>query len=133
MRQQQTICFNDARHLYLYFFEPPMRLEDAWRPVDEVAGTGVDTFIYGVSRWDGLFYPSKIGMRFGADKQPFQAAHYWRVWENMQSLIDRAHQKGMDFFASLGMGDFPGPNSITRYPKAEVTCILKRASTRSRY
>ena len=119
MRRRRTIYFNDARHYYLFVFEPPMRLEDAWRPVDEAAGTAVDTFIYGVSRTDGLFYPSKVGLRFGADMRPFESACYWRVWENMQSLIDRgldplavlidrAHEKGMDFFASLRMGGYGG-------------------------
>ena len=53
MRQQRTIYFNDARHYYLFVFEPPMILEDAWVPVDEVAGTSVDTFAYGVARGDG--------------------------------------------------------------------------------
>ena len=47
-----------------------MRLEDAWRPIDEVAGTGVDTFVYGLSRDDGLFYPSKVGMPFGESRGP---------------------------------------------------------------
>ena len=119
MRRPRTIYFNDARHYYLFVFEPPMRLEDAWRPIDEVAGTAVDTFIYGVSRADGLFYPSGKGRRFGAGLDSFAMAPYWRVWENMQSLIDRgldplqvlvdrAHEQGMDFFASLRMGDFPG-------------------------
>ncbi|MCZ6679904.1 MAG: hypothetical protein O7E52_21940 [Candidatus Poribacteria bacterium] len=119
MRQHRTIYFNDARHYYLFVFEPPIRLEDAWRPIDEVAGTAVDTFIYGVSRADGLFYPSRVGMQFGEDIRPFDSAPYWRVWENMQSLInrgldpltvliDRAHQKGMDFFASLRMGGYGG-------------------------
>ena len=119
MRRPRTIYFNDARHYYLFVFEPPMRLEDAWRPIDEVAGTAVDTFIYGVSRADGLFYPSGKGRRFGANLESFAMAPYWRVWENMQSLIDqgldplqvlvdRAHEQGMDFFASLRMGDFPG-------------------------
>ena len=119
MRQKRTIYFNDARHYYLFIYEPPMRLRDAWAPVDEVAGTGVDTFIYGVGRGDGLFYPSAKGLRFGADQKKLNMAAYWRVWENMQSLIDRdldplrvlvdrAHDKGMDFFASLRMGDFPG-------------------------
>ena len=119
MRRKRTIYFNDARHYYLFVHEPPMRLEDAWGPIDEVAGTAVDTFIYGVARGDGLFYPSRKGLRFGADKDTFEMAAYWRVWENMQSLIDRdldplrvlvdrAHDKGMDFIASLRMGDFPG-------------------------
>ena len=55
MRQKRTIYFNDARHYYLFVMEPPMTMEDAWRPVDEVAGTAVDTFIYGVARGDGAF------------------------------------------------------------------------------
>ena len=119
MRRQRTIYFNDARHYYLFVFEPPMRLEDARVPVDEVAGTAVDTFVYGVSRADGLFYPSGIGLMFGDDRQPFQHVHEWRAWENMQSLIargldpltvlvDRAHEKGMDFIASLRMGAYGG-------------------------
>ncbi len=116
-RKKRTIYFNDARHYYLFVFEPPMTMEDAWRPVDEVAGTPVDTFIYGVERGDGLFYPSKVGMQFGDDKRPFTMAAYWRTWENMKSLeargldplkvlIDRAHEKGMDFFTSLRMSSF---------------------------
>lgn len=119
MRRPRTIYFNDARHYYLFVFEPPMRLEDAWCPVDEAAGTAVDTFIYGVERTDGLFYPSRVGMRFGAGHHPFKDVYEWRVWSNMQSLIDRgldpltvlidrAHQKGMDFFASLRMGGYGG-------------------------
>ena len=120
-RKRRTIYFNDARHYYLYVFEPPMKMEDAWRPVDEVAGTAVDTFTYGVARGDGLFYPSKVGKRFkyGEYKNAFRLAAYWRAWHNMQSLIDqgldpltvlidRAHEKGMDFFASLRLGSYLG-------------------------
>ena len=68
MRKKRIIYYNDARHYYLFVFEPPMRLQDAWVPVDEVAGTAVNTFLYGVARGDGLFYPSKVGGRFGADR-----------------------------------------------------------------
>ena len=118
-RRRRTIYFNDARHYYLFVFEPPMALEDAWRPVDEVAGTAVDTFIYGVARTDGLFYPSKVGepFKYGQHKHAFRQAAYWRLWHNQQSLIDRgldplrvlidrAHEKGMDFFASLRLGAY---------------------------
>ncbi len=119
MRRRRTIYFNDARHYYLFVHEPPMRLEDAWAPVDEVAGTAVDTFVYGVSRGDGLFFPSNVGLRFGADKRPFVDPYYWRVWHNMQSLLDRgldplqvlvgrAHEQGMGFFASVRMGGWEG-------------------------
>ncbi|HCR17968.1 MAG TPA: hypothetical protein DIU35_10845, partial [Candidatus Latescibacteria bacterium] len=71
MRRRRTIYFNDARHYYLFVFEPPIRMEEAWVPIDEIAGTAVDTFSYGVSRGDGLFYPSKQGIMFGDDLQPF--------------------------------------------------------------
>jgi hypothetical protein len=119
MRRKRTIYFNDARHYYLFVFDPPMAMRDAWVPVDEVAGTAVDTFVYGVARGDGLFYPSKAGLRFGADSETFDHIANWRVWENMQSLldrgldplgvlIDRAHEYEMDFFSSLRMGDTPG-------------------------
>ena len=127
-RKRRTIYFNDARHYYLFVFEPPMTMEDAWRPVDEVAGTAINTFIYGVERGDGLFYPSKVGMRFGADKRPFEMAAYWRVWHNMQSLIDRgldpltvlidrAHNKGMEFFASVRMSSYGGMDPKFRVPE----------------
>ena len=121
MRQRRTIYFNDARHYYLFVYDPPMRMEDAWSPIDEVAGTSVDTFSYGVSRADGLFYPSKVGLQWGSDRMPFQNAYEWRCWENMQSLtargldplqvlIDRAHEKNMDFIASLRLGEYGGMN-----------------------
>jgi hypothetical protein len=125
MRKKRIVYMNDARHYYLFVFEPPMTMEEAWTPIDEVAGTAVDTFCYGVERGDGLFYPSRVGMRFGADIQPFDLAAYWRTWHNMQSLIDRgldplqvlidrAHEKNMDFFASLRMPHHGGQNPAHR-------------------
>ena len=121
MRKRRTIYFNDARHYYLFVFEPPMKLEDAWIPIDECAGTAVDTFVYGVARDDGLFYPSKVGPRFGTGMPPFTLGAYYRVWHNMQSLmdrgldpltvlIDRAHDKGMEFIASLRLGTYSVAN-----------------------
>ncbi len=123
MRKRRTIYFNDARHYYFFVFEPPMSLEDAWRPVDEVAGTGVDTLVFGVARGDGMFYDTRVGKRFGVDARPFLQNNHWRTYANMQSLIDRgldplavvidrAHEKGIDFFASLRMSNFR-----TRHPE----------------
>ena len=123
MRRRRTIYYNDARHYYLFVFEPPITLEDAWRPIDECAGTAVDTFAYGVERGDGLFYPSKVGIRFkygehlGDQLTEFRHSNRWRVWHSMQSLIDRgldpltvlidrAHDKGMDFIPSLRLGNY---------------------------
>jgi len=109
--------FNDARHFYLYAFEPPMPLEDAWRPVDELVGTAVNTLIYGVET-AGLFSDTKVGIRAGSDQRPFTSAHGWRAWYNMQSLIDRgldplrvlvdrAHKRGLEFITSMRMGGGP--------------------------
>ena len=59
MPRRRTIYYDDARHFFLWNFEPPMDVRDAHVPVDQVAGTAVDTFIYGVARDDGLFYGTK--------------------------------------------------------------------------
>ena len=122
MRRRRTIYFNDARHFYLFVFEPPMRMEDMWRPVDEVAGTGVDTLVYGVARADGLFYPSRAGKSFRSDMDEIDNAIYWKVRQNilslqergvdiLQGLADRAHARGMEFFASFRMGTYEGVGS----------------------
>lgn len=116
-KKRRTMYFNDARHFYLYAYEPPMTLADAWRPIDELAGTAINTFIYGIET-NGLFSDTKVGKRFGVDDRPFQSAHSWRAWYNMQSLIDRgldplqvlidrAHERGMEFITSMRMGGGP--------------------------
>ena len=127
MRKRRTLYLDDARHYYLYIFEPPMTMEEAWDPVDQVSGTAVDTFVYGVAA-GGLFYPTKVGMQFGEMKlpssgphskpfgsPPFEKAAFWRARENMMGLlrkgldplkvlVDRAHEKDMEFIASVRMG-----------------------------
>ncbi len=129
MRRRRTIYFNDARHFYLFVFEPPMTMEDMWRPVEEVAGTGVDTLVYGVARADGLFYPSKAGKSFRSDMDVIDSAIYWKVRHNilsleergvdiLQALADRAHERGMEFFASFRMGTYEGVGSPEADPSA---------------
>ena len=119
MRKQRTIYHNDARHYYLWLYDPPMRLRDAWRPIDDVAGTAIDTFSYCVQRGDGLFYPSRTGLMFGIDQQPFTNAIAWHAWHAMHSLIDqgldplqvlidRAHEKGLEFWADLRLATYGG-------------------------
>ncbi len=128
MKRKRVIYANDARHFYLFVFDPPMAMEDAWRPIDDVAGTSVDTFVYMVERGDGLFYPSKVGQRFGSDIQPFDHVAYYHVWYNMQSLIDRgldpltvlidrAHDKGMEFIASVRMTNYLGADKSMLTPE----------------
>ena len=129
-RTKRTIYFNDARHYYLFVIEPPMTLREAWRPIDEVAGTGVDTFVYGVERNDGLFYPSKHGIMFGDDKEAMTSVIEWRAWKNLRTLIgqghdplrvliDRAHDKGIEFIASLRFSGYAGLEDRHRIPASE--------------
>ncbi len=117
-KQRRILYFNDARHYYLYAFEPPMSLEDAWRPIDEIVGTSINTFVYGVESNSGLFNDTKVGVRSGINERPFVEGYYWRAWNNMQSLIDRgldplqvlidrAHERGLDFITSMRIGGEP--------------------------
>ena len=128
MRRRRTIYHNDARHSYLWHFEPPMRLEDAWIPIDEVAGTAVDTFSYCVERGDGAFYPTKVGKMFAIeDGKPQSKNNYeWRAAACMLSLmergldplrvlVDRAHEHGLDFIADLRLQRLGG-----MYPELEI-------------
>jgi hypothetical protein len=128
MRKKRIFYVSDARHYYLFVFEPPMNIRDAWQAVDEAAGTNVNTFVYMVERGDGLFYPSKVGKRFGSNMKPFDSVAYYRVWHNMQSLIDRgldpltvlidrAHEKGMEFIASLRTTGYLGMDEKHRVPE----------------
>ena len=105
-----------------------MRLEDAWAPVDEVAGTAVDTFSYCVERGDGAFYPTKVGKMFSVeDGKPHSTSNFqWRAAacmlslmkrgiDPLQLLIDRARHHGMDFFADLRLQRLGG-----MYPDLEL-------------
>lgn len=114
-KRRRTMYFNDARHFYLYSFDPPMSDIDSWRPVDELLGTAVNTLIYGVET-GGLFSNTKVAPRAFSRNRPYTSALAWRAWYNMQSLIDRgldplrvvidrAHDKGLEFITSMRIGD----------------------------
>ena len=111
----RVLWANDARHYHLFVHEPPISELEVVQPVDEIAGSGVDTFVWMVARADGLFYPSDVGQRWPNAElmpQPFDLAAEYRVNANLRSLeargldplqmlVDRAHEHGMEFIASL--------------------------------
>lgn len=112
MTERRLLYYNDARHSYIYYYDPPFRLEDAWKPVDEIVGTGVDTLVYGFGAGPTMFHNTKVGERWGDHLEKFPIVAGWRAYENIKSLnergldplnvlIDRAHEKGIEFFGSL--------------------------------
>ena len=119
----------------MYCYDPPMRLEDAWAPVDEIAGTGVDTFVYGSGDGPTFLHNTQVGEIWGTRLDNFSQADQpsvlwglasWRAYENMKSLmdrgldpmnvlIDRAHDKGLDFFASLRLTHSSDPKQLAHH------------------
>ena len=120
MSARRLLFYNDARHYHLYCYEPPISMEEARAPVDEIAGTRVDTFVYGFGAGPSMFHLTEVGEVFGSHIQTFKdipgvqrgTLPTWRAYENIKSLkergvdllhllIDRAHEKGLEFYASL--------------------------------
>jgi hypothetical protein len=112
----------------MYCYDPPMTMEEAWAPIDEIAGTGVDTFVYGSGDGPTMLHDTQVGEVRGARLETFSQAEpsilwglsSWRAYENIMSLIDRgldpmkvlldrAHDKGLEFFASLRMAHNSDP------------------------
>ena len=109
MRQRRTIYFNDARHYYMYVYEPPIRLEDTWAPVDEIADTSVDTFVYGFGAGPTMFHLTEVGEVFASHVKAFRdipGVHRgtlptWRAHENIMSLKERGLTFSM--YSSTGL------------------------------
>ena len=123
MSNRRLLFHNDSRHSYMYCYDPPMRIEDAWKPVDEIVGTGVDTLVYGFGAGPTLFHDTKVGEIWGSHLDTFPALHAWRAYENVRSLIDRgldplnvlierAHDKGIEFFASSRQSHQANPADV---------------------
>ncbi len=132
MSKRRLVFYNDSRHFHLYCYDPPMRLQDAWAPVDEVAGTGVDTLVYGFGAGPTMFHNTEVGEIWGtrlveagnafsqAEPSNLWALSSWRAYENLRSLreqgldiltllVERAHAKGLEFFGSLRMSHTADP------------------------
>ena len=123
MGKRRLLFYNDARHTYMYCYDPPMRLEDARAPIDEVAGTGVDTFVYGFGAGPTMFHDTQVGETWGQRMDTQPNLHSWRAYENVKSLIDRgldplnvlidrAHEKDLEFFASLRTSHNISPEEV---------------------
>ncbi len=121
--KRRLLFYNDARHFYMFCYDPPMRLEDARAPVDEVAWTGVDTLVYGLGVGSTVFHQTRVGEIWGQRLDQFTHMHEWRASENIASLIERgldpleilierAHAKELEFFASLRLTHGGNPENV---------------------
>jgi hypothetical protein len=115
---QRKLLYYDARH-HIYCYEPPITLEQAVAPVDDVAGIGIDTFVYQFGTGSTVFHLTDVGEIFGERNKSFvdigeghPSLCFWRAYENILSLkergydllrlmVERAHLKGLEFFGSI--------------------------------
>ena len=61
MTDRRLLFYNDSRHYYMYCYDPPISLDEARAPVDELIGTRVDTLVYGSGPGQSLFHDSQVG------------------------------------------------------------------------
>ena len=61
MSERRLIFYSDGRHTHIYAYDPPLRVEDAVAPIDDVAGSGVDTFVYGFGAGPTMYHNTKVG------------------------------------------------------------------------
>ena len=112
VQKPRLLYYNDARHTYLYVLEPPLSLRDAWLPIDEVAGTQVDVFVYGYGAGACMPFDTKVGEIWFKDQEVWEQVAFWRAREStlglirqgldpLKLLVDRAHHHGMGFYGSL--------------------------------
>ena len=123
MSNRRLIFYDDARHYHYYVYEPPMSMPEATATIDAVAGTGVDTFVWGFGVGPTVFHDSKHADVFAAHLDVIPDVASWRAYENTMSLInrgcdpldvmiDRAHEVGMDFIGSLRLTHSSDPADV---------------------
>ena len=123
MNESRLMFYDDARHYHYYVYEPPMTLAQATATVDAVAGTGVDTFVWGPGLGPTVFYDSQKADLFAAHLEVINDVASWRAYENSLSLInrgfdpmklmlERAHGFGMDFIPSFRLTHSSDPNDV---------------------
>ena len=134
MSKQRLIFYSDARHTHIYAYDPPIRVEDAVAPIDDVAGTGVDTFVYGFGAGLTMYHNTKVGDTWAehlikagistfSEPDIWNSLPFWRAYSNIKSLrdrgldilellTDRAHEKGLQMWGSIRTNHGQNPAHI---------------------
>ena len=131
MSERRLLFHNDARHYHMYCYEPPMSLEQARAPVDEIAGTGVDTLVYGFGAGPTMMHLTEVGEVWGTRLSTFKdlpdryrgTLSFWRAHEHIMSLkergldiltllVERAHERGLQIYGSLRLNHRIDPAEV---------------------
>ena len=89
-------------------------------PVDEVAGTGVDTLVLGLGYGDVFFHQTKVGRVVGQQKEVWESYIDWRIMrmveeaaklgtDQVREVIKRGRELGVTVFPSLKLQDRAEP------------------------
>ena len=134
-RPRRFIYNSDGNNMFVHM-KPPMRAEDVYRYVDEIASGDVTT-LYMCPNWGMLVnYPSKVTPMFGTglnaeqEKLLAEAAEktYWgRGAANLKSLvaaghdplalvIDRARARGLETFITFRPNEVHGVDRPNKFP-----------------
>jgi hypothetical protein len=108
MKKRRIIINNDFYNIFQV--EPPVTDQDVYDAVDKVAGTQVDTLAVYVpaSLGKGFLDPDLLELYNHPEADPCLANLHRFTGDGkdpFRMLLDRAHQKGLEFFASLRMND----------------------------
>ena len=138
----RMLYYDDARHANLYVVEPDGGDPDdlmITHPVDVVANTAVDTFVFGLGIGPTMSYGTAVGELWfapetgGPDAGTIPNATNWRARQSVQAildqgrdpltmLVDAAHARGMTFIASLRLG----ANNLKGEDKLDFTAPAAR-------
>lgn len=142
----RIMFYTDGRHTHLYQLEPPLTLEQLRIPVDELLGTMVDTIVLCLGVGVTYLHDTKVGDLWGTIEEEqgdrsWSNLVFYRAGENLRQslqagydplriLAERAHEKGLEFIASLRMNpakDYahtPGTGRLSRFrrnhPELEI-------------
>ena len=138
MKKPRLIYYNDGHHFHGKRMEPPASIHMLQWPVDEVAGTGVDTLVFGLGYGDVFFHQSKVGRVVGQQKEVWENYIDWRIMrmvdeaaklgtDQVREVIKRGKQLDVTVIPSLKMqaGQAPGAQRCGRlkWDQKEKVCI----------
>ena len=138
MKKPRLIYYNDAHHFHGKRMEPKASIHMLQWPVDEVAGTGVDTLVFGLGYGDVFFHQSKVGRVVGQNKEVWESYIDWRIMrmveeaaklgtDQLREVVNRGKELGINVLSSLKMQNThaPGANRCgkLRWDHEEKVCI----------